>query len=89
MALIECPHCKGKGGFVSSGDGWDEWDECRLCDPKGTSRHPGRTTADRVEAFRKAEAEECARIDKMVAAYEAKERAMDTEYGPAHIWAAW
>lgn len=28
MAKITCPECNGRGGHTSSGDGWEEWDEC-------------------------------------------------------------
>lgn len=32
---VECPICRGRGGFNSSGDGWSEYDECRECDETG------------------------------------------------------
>lgn len=32
----KCQACNGDAGFVSSGDGWEEWDECKEC--LGTGR---------------------------------------------------
>lgn len=32
---VECPTCKGRGGWDSSGDGWSEYDECRDCGVTG------------------------------------------------------
>ena len=31
-----CPICEGRGLVYSSGDGWDEWDDCRICRGTGT-----------------------------------------------------
>lgn len=71
MALIVCPECNGKGGHVSSGDGWEEWDECRCCNADGKN-DSGMTTAECVEAFRRSEAAEAARWDKIIAEAEAR-----------------
>jgi hypothetical protein len=65
---MKCPDCNGKAFTHSSGDGWDEWDECRLCNPNG-DREPddGFTTPERIAEFRAAEAAEAARIDALIA----------------------
>lgn len=65
MAFIKCPECKGEAGHWSSGDGWEEWDECRCCNPDGDNEQ-ALTTPKRVAEFRAAEAAEDARIDAMI-----------------------
>jgi len=48
---IKCPECDGAGGGMSWGDGWEEWDECPLCNPDGKDGS-GMTTAERVSEYR-------------------------------------
>ena len=60
MTTIICPHCKGDGFTHSSGDGWDEDDDCTLC---GTT---GRTTPDAVAAWNAETARMDAEIDELV-----------------------
>lgn len=67
MAKIKCPECDGKAGHTSSGDGWEEWDECRCCNPDGEN-DSGLVTPSRVKQFRVEEAAEAARIDAMIEA---------------------
>lgn len=62
---MKCPECDGKAGHASYGDGWEEWDECQCCNPKGDN-DSGETTPERVAEFRAAEAAEATRIDAMV-----------------------
>ncbi len=71
VAKIICPECNGKGGHMSSGDGWSEWDDCRCCDPNGKGLG-GKVSPTRLAAFRRAEAAEAARWDTIIA--EAKAR---------------
>lgn len=66
MARITCPECNGKGGHMSSGDGWSEWDDCRCCDPHGRGTG-GKVSKLRLDQFRAAEAAEAARWDKIIA----------------------
>lgn len=55
MAKIKCPECNGNGGHVSSGDGWEEWDDCRCCNKDGNG--PGGTVSTRrLAEFRREEA---------------------------------
>lgn len=69
-ALIECPTCRGKGGWQSWGDGWEEYDECRDC------RETGRVTPER-----KAEIEaEVARIDAEIDAILAQDNPRVPDY---------
>lgn len=69
MARIPCP-LKCKDGFHhSSGDGWDEWDECRCCNPKGWNES-GMTTKTRVREFEAAEAADAAHADAMIRKWE-------------------
>lgn len=72
MSKITCPYCNGKGGHVSSGDGWEEWDECGCCDPNCDSATPGQTTKSRVAQYAKQQAAEEARWEKMLAEAEAR-----------------
>lgn len=52
---VECPICLGKGGWVSSGDGWTEYDECWACGETGrvTPERKAKIEADsaRMEAW--------------------------------------
>lgn len=65
MADIECPQKCNNGFHHSSGDGWDEWDECSCCNPKG-GNETGMTTTARVAEYQAALAAEDARIDAMM-----------------------
>lgn len=69
--LVKCPECDGKAGHASSGDGWEEWDECRCCNPNGKN-DSGLVSEKRLAEFRKAEAAEAARWDKIIADAEAR-----------------
>lgn len=66
MARIKCPECDGKGGHTSSGDGWEEWDECPCCNKSGAN-HTGMVSERRLAQFRKEEEEYAARWDKIIA----------------------
>ena len=59
---MKCPECDGKSGHVSSGDGWDEWDECRCCNPDGDN-DSGEVTPERLAEYRAEVAAEVARIE--------------------------
>jgi hypothetical protein len=85
MALVTCPYCDGKSGHWSSGDGWEEWDECGCCDKDG-SNDSGKVSERRLKQYRNELAEEEARWERMVNDYEAAERAMDREYGVCHVY---
>lgn len=69
--MIVCPECSGKSGHVSFGDGWQEWDECRCCNPDLTN-DTGLVSEARLAEFRAQEAAEEARIDKMIDEAEAR-----------------
>lgn len=71
MAKITCPECSGKGGHMSSGDGWEEWDDCKCCDPDGEGLG-GKVSKARLAQFRKDEAAEAARWDRLIAEAEAR-----------------
>ena len=71
MAKIKCPECNGKGGHMSSGDGWDEWDDCRCCDPRGDGLG-GTVSVTRLAQFRNDQAAEVARWERIVAEAEAR-----------------
>lgn len=85
MAKIVCPYCNGKAGHWSSGDGWEEWDECQCCNKNG-DRNDGRVSEHRLRQYRKELAEDEARWDRMAADYEAQMKALDQEYGPEHVY---
>lgn len=85
MARITCPYCKGKAGRWSTGDGYEEWDECKCCNPNGDN-NTGKVSARRLRQFEKSEAEEAARWERLAAEYEAEMAALDREYGPEHVW---
>ena len=85
MAKVTCPYCKGKAGHWSSGDGWEEWDECGCCNKDGNN-DSGMVSERRLKQYRKEQADDEARLDRIVADYQAKQRAMDCEYGPEHIY---
>lgn len=85
MAKITCPECHGKTGHLSTGDGYEEWDECKCCNRDGNNR-TGMVSERRVMQYRREEAAEAARWDRIMADYEAAEAAMDREYGPEHVW---
>jgi len=55
---MKCPECKGKGGAVSWGDGWEEWDDCLCCGGRGS------LSSEAFENYRALVAAEEARIDK-------------------------
>lgn len=71
MAKIACPQRCNHGYHHSSGDGWDEWDECKCCNPDGNN-DTGLVTERRVAAWRRAEAAEEKRINEQIRAWEAK-----------------
>lgn len=71
LTKIICPECNGKSGHVSSGDGWEEWDECRCCNPNGQN-DSGMVTEKRLAEYRKEEAEHAAHWDKLIAEAEAR-----------------
>lgn len=61
---VVCPECKGEAFLHSSGDGWDEWDECQCCNPDGENVS-GMVTPERLTKYRADRAAEDARIDAM------------------------
>lgn len=69
MAKVVCPLKCEHGYHYSSGDGWDEWDECRCCNPKGEN-DSGFVTERRLKAWQKAEADDMKRIDAQIKAWE-------------------
>jgi len=71
MARIRCPERCNKGYHYSSGDGWDEWDECRCCNPNADN-DTGMVTKRRLAAFKKEEAAQIAEADKIVREWEAE-----------------
>lgn len=71
MAKITCPICDGKSGHTSSGDGWEEWDECRCCNPDG-GNDTGKVSQRRLAQYLKQEAAEVAHWEKIVADAEAR-----------------
>ena len=71
MAKIACPQKCNHGYHHSSGDGWDEWDECRCCNPKGDNDTEFVSEA-RVRAWQKAEAAEEKRVDAQIREWEEK-----------------
>ena len=71
VAKIKCPECNGNGGHVSSGDGWEEWDDCRCCNRDGNSTG-GMVSSARLTQFRREEAAEEARWEKLIAEAEAR-----------------
>lgn len=79
---ITCPDCNGKAGRWTTGDGYEEWDECHLCNPDGDN-DTGRTTKKRVAEYRKQEAAEAAYWDAFIEREREHEAALDREYGPA------
>lgn len=62
---MKCPECGGKAGHHPSGDGWEEWDECRCCNPKGDN-DSGQVTAERLAAYRADLAAEEARMEAII-----------------------
>lgn len=60
---MKCPECDGKSGHWSTGDGYQEWDECPCCNANGKN-DTGETMKRRVAAYRKEIADEAARIDQ-------------------------
>lgn len=64
MSTVDCPEGCTKGYHHSSGDGWDEWDECKCCNPDGEN-DTGKTTQKRIDEFRAACAAEDARIEEI------------------------
>jgi len=85
VAKITCPECHGKTGRWTTGDGYEEWDECQCCNRDGNSRD-GKVSERRIMQFRREEAAEAARWDRIIADYQAADAAMDREYGPEHVW---
>lgn len=70
-ARTRCPEQCIDGYTYSSGDGWEEWDECRCCNPKGDN-DTGMVSKRRLAAFRKEEAEAEAHAEAMVHEHEAE-----------------
>ena len=85
MTKITCPDCHGKSGRWTTGDGYQEWDDCPLCDPNGDN-DTGLTTRRRVAAYRKEQAADEARWDRIIAEEREAEAALDREYGPIINW---
>lgn len=85
MAKITCPECHGKAGHWSTGDGYQEWDECQCCNKDG-SNDSGMVSERRLAQYRKEQAEEEARWQRMADDYKKAEKALDAEYGPEHVW---
>jgi hypothetical protein len=71
MARIKCPERCDRGLVYSCGDGWEEWDECRCCNPKGNN-DTGTLTKTRLAAFQKEEAEAEAHAEARVREWEAE-----------------
>lgn len=69
MAKLSCPLKCDCGYTHSSGDGWDEWDECRCCNPDGDN-DSGMVTERQLSAFEKREAAEKAHVDAQIRAWE-------------------
>lgn len=69
-ATVECPHCRGAGGWTSSGDGWTEYDECRTCG------ETGRVTPERKAAIE----DEDARLDAEIDALRAQDNGRVPDY---------
>jgi len=68
---IPCP-LRCRGGYVqSSGDGWDEWDECRCCNPKGENAS-GTVSEARLAKFKADEAAAEAHVNELIARWEAQ-----------------
>lgn len=55
---MKCPECRGEGGAVSWGDGWEEWDDCDCCNGLG------KVSAEAHATYKALIAEEDARIDR-------------------------
>lgn len=70
-ARTRCPEQCIDGYTYSSGDGWEEWDECRCCNPKGDN-DTGMVSKRRLAAFQKEEAAEVAEADERVRQWEAE-----------------
>jgi hypothetical protein len=66
---IKCPEKCDRGLVYSSGDGWEEWDECRCCNPKGDN-DTGTLTKRRLAEFKKEEAAAKAEADARCKAWE-------------------
>lgn len=84
MAKIVCPYCNGKSGHWSTGDGYEEWDECRCCNPDGDN-DTGKLTKRQLDEFEKREAVEAEHWDRLAAEYQRNEAMLDAEYGTI-IW---
>lgn len=85
VAKITCPECNGKAGHWTSGDGWEEWDECKCCNKDGYN-DSGMVSERRLKQYRKEQAEDEARWERMAADYQAEQEALDREYGIEHIY---
>lgn len=85
MAKITCPECHGKAGHWSTGDGYQEWDECRCCNKDGDN-DSGMVSERRLKQYRKEQTEEEEHWQRMTDDYEKAETALDAEYGPEHVW---
>lgn len=85
MAKITCPECNGKAGRWTTGDGYEEWDECHCCNRDGNNR-TGKVSERRVMQYRREEAADAARWERIIAEDQAARIAMDREYGPEHVW---
>jgi len=71
MARVRCPTGCVDGYHHSSGDGWDEWDECKCCNPDGNN-DSGLVDERRLAAWRKKEAEEEKLVAAQISEWEAK-----------------
>jgi hypothetical protein len=71
VAKIACPQKCDHGYHHSSGDGWDEWDDCRCCNPKGDN-DSGLVSERRLSEWLKAEAEEEKHVAAQIRAWEAE-----------------
>lgn len=69
MPKIRCPENCKDGYHFSSGDGWEEWDECRCCNPKGHN-DTGMVSEARLAKFRREEAAAEKRAEQQVREYE-------------------
>jgi hypothetical protein len=71
VAKIACPRKCDHGYTRSWGDGWEEWGECRCCNPNGDN-DSGKVTKRRVAQFEKQEAADEALWEQIIADAEAR-----------------
>lgn len=65
MAQVACPQRCRNGYHYSSGDGWEEWDECKCCNPEGEN-DSGMVSEDRLAAYRAEVTVEEARVEAIM-----------------------